>query len=187
MNTQTVESTLETALADAKQELANAEAERARLEVRIVHLRTEAAGLEAALARRRETIPEPNTADVSSRQTNTNQGQIVLKDISIPPNSIDPAIAGVATLVMLLIDKHQDWITKKRASAVELVLRSAERPLHRTVITQTLQRVGRPKDTLRDVSAALAYLNRTQKAIPIGDGVWVHIDFSRQYLEQNSN
>ena len=79
--------------------------------------------------------------------------------------------------MLLLVELHQMWAEKKRASAVELVLATAKRPVHRTAITEALQRVGRPNETLQDVAAALAYLNRKGRARPIGDGFWVHIDF----------
>ncbi len=98
-------------------------------------------------------------------------------------SSADPAVAGVATLVLVLMEAHRDWATKKRATAVELVLRVAARPVHRTDIAEILQRVGRPKDNLREVSAALAYLHRIGKAKPVGDGIWAHADGANRYVE----
>jgi hypothetical protein len=37
--------------------------------------------------------------------------------------------------------------------------------------------VGRPNDTVEDAVAALAYLNRSNRARPVGDGFWLHLDF----------
>jgi len=181
VSSQILEETLEAALLDARVALAGAENERATLETRVSHLRTEVAGLEAALFRRRLTQPSGSDSPVAGLI-----GLQIPKGANLPPSfvlpPIDSPIVGVATLVIMLIELHHDWTSKKRASAVELVLRSARTPLHRGAITETLQRVGRPKDTLRDVSAALAYLHRMDRVKPIGDGIWVHADFANHYV-----
>jgi hypothetical protein len=177
-----LEQTLEAALLDARLALTVAEGERADLETRVEDLRTEVAGLEAALVRRHLTQSSASDAPIAAliyRQPTT--GAIHASGSVLPP--IDSPIAGVATLVIMLIQLHHDWTSKKRASAVELVLRSAQIPLHRGAITETLQRVGRPKDNLRDVSAALAYLHRMDRVKPIGDGIWVHTDFASRYVD----
>ena len=173
------EQTLEAALADARTELAKAEAARATAETRVLQLRTEVAGLEAAVARRQLAA----VAAVSPPGLPALGVSIPTLDFSRLTPPVDPAVAGVAALVLILMAAHHDWATKKRATAVELVLRSASRPLHRLGITETLQRVGRPKENLRDVSAALAYLHRSGRAKPIGDGIWVHVDFADRYLK----
>ena len=172
----TVEEALEVALADARASLVQAEAEKAQLEMRVMRLRQEVDGLEVAVARRR------GPSDLSTRHAD-DLAMLQFKGTSlVSPRtpSGDPAVAGVAMLVTLLLALRQDWVTKKRASAVELVLQAAERPLHRREVTQILQRVGRTKDTLADVSAALAYLNRTGRAVPVGDGVWAVPTTSRK-------
>jgi hypothetical protein len=178
VRSQRLEQTLEALLVDARAALADAEAERAAAETRVDGLRSEVVGLEAALVRQR--MPADGS---TAAQSPTSATPLVPSPAAnfLNPN-IDSPGAGVATLVMMLMALHQDWTTKKRASAVELVLRSASKPLHRAAITETLQRVGRPKDSLRDVSAALAYLHRSNRARPIGDGIWVHVDFAGQYI-----
>ena len=140
---------------------------RAAAEVRVAELRTEVSGLEAAIARRRPSAGLPSSKNSPDLLRFGGSPQFGLSDA-------DSAVAGVAALVVLLMELHRDWATKKRATAVELVLLGASKPLHRSDITETLHRVGRPKDNLRDVSAALAYLHRINKVKPVGDGMWVH-------------
>jgi len=178
-----VEETLELALGEARSALSAAELRRAHAESLVAKLRTEVAGLEAAVARRAH-----EDAQSSIRLGQTAVPSLIRSGVpSSVPSSVDPTVLGIATLVLLLMEAHRDWATKKRATAVELVLRGARRPVHRSDITETLQRVGRPKENLRDVSAALAYLHRIGKVKPIGDGSWVHSDVADQYIETGSS
>jgi hypothetical protein len=98
-----------------------------------------------------------------------------------------PTAAGVAALVLLLMDLHGNWVNKKRAGAVESVLKVAGAPVHRGDIAEALKRLGR-QDTLESVSAALAYLNRSGRAHPVGDGFWAagivqSINFAKEVKE----
>jgi hypothetical protein len=178
--------TLESALSNARSALSQAENSRAEYEVRTQALRVEVAGLEAAIGRRRaaflyDSRPTPEAGVASSAAQTAMQHRVgggsQLSVTDQPPFGGVATGAEVGALVLLLVELHQMWAEKKRASAVELVLATAKRPVHRTAITEALQRVGRPNETLQDVAAALAYLNRKGRARPIGDGFWVHIDF----------
>lgn len=159
-----LESSLEEALRQAQAALQDAERQHAEMEVRVQALRIEVAGLEAALQRRTEQRPAPS----SSASKSPVLGPTFLTT-PVLPNS--PAAAGVATLVILLLEVRGSWVNKKRAAAVESVLQVAGGPVHRSDIAEALKRLGR-SDTLESVSAALAYLNRSGRAHPVGDGYW---------------
>lgn len=164
--TESVESSLERALHEAVSALATAELERASWELKVQGLRTEVAGIEAALNRRRapaSLVPTPVTVS----------GSVGTPDWDPEQVPVVAAAAGVAALVLLLMDVHKNWTKKKRAAAVESVLKIAGRPVHRSEITEALMRLGRTGDSLEYVSAALAYLNREGRARPTGDGFWV--------------
>lgn len=159
-----LESSLEEALRQATTALQDAERQHAQLEVRVQALRTEVAGIEAALQRRKEQQP----ASVAAPQP-TNVLDPKFFAVSDLPHS--PTVAGVAALVLVLMDVHSNWVNKKRAAAVESVLQVAGGPVHRSDVAEALKRLGR-SDTLESVSAALAYLNRSGRAHPVGDGYW---------------
>jgi gamma-glutamyltranspeptidase len=159
-----LESSLEEALRQAKTALLDAERQHAQLEVHVQALRTEVAGIDAALHRRREQGTAPRAAPVPTKVLDPK----FLAAAALPES---PAAAGVAALVLLLMDLHSNWVSKKRAAAVESVLKVAGRPVHRGDIAEALKRLGR-SDTLESVSAALAYLNKSGKAHPVGDGYW---------------
>jgi hypothetical protein len=175
-----LESSLEVALSQAKSTLQDAERKHAQLEVRVQALRTEVAGIEAAIQRRREQQPAPTAASVPKNGLDS-------KFHSAPVMPGSPTAAGVAALVLLLMDLHGNWVNKKRAGAVESVLKVAGAPVHRGDIAEALKRLGR-QDTLESVSAALAYLNRSGRAHPVGDGFWAagivqSINFAKEVKE----
>jgi hypothetical protein len=157
-----LESSLEEALREATTALHDAERQHAQLEVRVQGLRTEVAGIEAALQRRKGQRPAPTGATVQTKVLDPKFA------VSALPES---SAAGVAALVLLLMDLHGNWVNKKRAAAVESVLKVAGGPVHRGHVAEALKRLGR-SDTLESVSAALAYLNRSGRAHPVGDGFW---------------
>jgi hypothetical protein len=159
-----LESSLEEALRQAKAALQDAERQHAQLEVRVQALRTEVAGIEAALQRRKEQQPVFAAAPKSTSVLDP-------KFFAVSPLPGSPTVAGVAALVLVLMDLHGNWVNKKRAAAVESVLQVAGGPVHRSDIAEALKRLGR-SDTLESVSAALAYLNRSGRAHPVGDGYW---------------
>jgi hypothetical protein len=159
-----IDVSLETALEESKAALAKAERRRAELEVEVQSLQTEVAGIEAALKRRRESS-NPSIFKPAS-------GVFTPTTFATPAFPDTYPVVGLATLVLLLMDLHNNWTNKKRATAVESVLQVANKPIHRTDITDALGRLGRVSDTLESVSAALAYLNRSGRARPIGDGYW---------------
>jgi hypothetical protein len=159
-----LESSLEEALRQAQAALQDAERQYAQQEVRVQALRTEVAGIEAALQRRKDQRPVP-----SSSVSISNVLDPKFLTVTALPDS--PAVAGVATLVILLLEVRGNWVNKKRAAAVESVLKVAGGPVHRSDIAEALKRLGR-SDTLESVSAALAYLNRSGRAHPVGDGYW---------------
>jgi hypothetical protein len=160
-----VEISLEVALQEARLALEDAERQRAEWELRVESLQTEISGVEAALNRRRAA---------ESRSVDSAGGGTPIKAMSMDSPTLPATAAGVgvAALVILLMDVHKNWTNKKRAAAVESVLRAAGRPVHRTEVTEALSRLGRNSDTLEYVSAALAYLNRAGRARPTGDGFW---------------
>jgi hypothetical protein len=160
-----LESSLEEALRQAKTALGDAERQHAQLEVRVQALRTEVAGIEAALQRRKEARPAALSSSVPKI------GVLDPKFLAVSTLPESPAAAGVATLVLLLMELRGNWVNKKRAAAVESVLQVAGGPVHRGDIAEALKRLGR-SDTLESVSAALAYLNRSGRAHPVGDGYW---------------
>jgi hypothetical protein len=160
-----IESSLEEALRQAKTALQDAERQHAQLEVRVQALRTEVAGIEAALQRRKDQRPVPTATFESIKVLDP-------KFLAVSALPESPSAAGVAALVLLLMDLHSNWVNKKRAAAVESVLKVAGGPVHRADIAEALKRLGR-SDTLESVSAALAYLNRSMRAHPVGDGYWV--------------
>jgi hypothetical protein len=159
-----LESSLEEALRQAKMALQDAEREHAQLELRVQGLRTEVAGIGAALQRRKEQQPVPTATSVPTKVLDP-------KYVAASALPESPAVAGVAALVLLLMDLHGNWVNKKRAASVESVLKVAGGPVHRADIAEALKRLGR-SDTLESVSAALAYLNRSMRAHPVGDGYW---------------
>jgi hypothetical protein len=160
-----LESSLEEALRQAQAALQDAERQHAQLEVRVQALRTEVAGIEAALQRRKEQRPAASSSPVSTNKV------LDPKFLVVSPLPESPAAAGVATMVLLLMELRGNWVSKKRAAAVESVLKVAGGPVHRSDIAEALKRLGR-SDTLESVSAALAYLNRSGRAHPVGDGYW---------------
>jgi hypothetical protein len=166
MMSDTVERSLEGALQEAKSELAAAELQRAAWELKVQALHTEIVGVEAALKRKRIATSPPLRPNPTP-----GSGLTPTWDSQLVPTT--PAAAGVAALVLLLVDVHKNWTTKKRAAAVESVLKVAGRPVHRSEVTEALKRLGRTGDTLEYVSAALAYLNREGRARPTGDGYWI--------------
>jgi|ERR1700722_3408077 len=163
MGAEDIERSLESALEDARAALSAAEGRRAEMEIKVQSLRTEVAGLEAAIERRKHSdASKPDTPLV--RATNSNP----FVAPALPDGS---AAAGVAALVLLMMGLHTNWTNKKRAAAVDSVLKVAGRPVHRSEIVEALKRLGR-SDTLESVSAALAHLNRSARAHPVGDGFW---------------
>jgi hypothetical protein len=158
-----IESSLEAALQEAKTALADTERRRAELELQVRSLQAEVAGIEAALRRRRKAA-----SPVVSGPLTTLDPKLLAT--SALPGS--PAAAGVAALVLLMMGIHTNWTNKKRAATVEWVLKVADGPVHRTDVAEALERLGRSSDTLESVSAALAYLNRSGRAHPVGDGYW---------------
>jgi hypothetical protein len=159
-----LEKSLEEALLQAKSALMDAERQHAQLEIRVQGLRTEVAGIEASLSRRKAQQAVQWPAAPSSKVLDPK-----VFAVSTLPES--PTAAGVAAIVLLLMDLHGNWVNKKRAAAVESVLKVAGGPVHRSDIAEALKRLGR-SDTLEAVSAALAYLNRSGRAHPVGDGFW---------------
>ena len=159
-----LESSLEEALRQATTALHDAERQHAQLEVRVQGLRTEVAGIEAALQRRKEQRPAPTGGSEPTKVLDP-------KFLAVSALPESPTAAGVAALVLLLMDLHGNWVNKKRAAAVESVLKVAGGPVHRGDVAEALKRLGR-SDTLESVSAALAYLNRSGRAHPVGDGFW---------------
>ncbi|MHB8457449.1 MAG: hypothetical protein ACYDBS_07140, partial [Acidimicrobiales bacterium] len=157
---------LEEALVEARAALVEAETDFARHEVAVANLRVEVAGLEAAIARR-----GPITTDHLPLWNQPRAGSLNRPSYA----AVGGSGLAVGALVLLLMETRRDWATKKRASAVELVLMTADQPVHRTDITEALRRVGRTKETIENVSAALAYLKTAGRAEPLGDGYWKHV------------
>lgn len=133
-------------LAETDSPLKLAEAELRSAQEKIDKIKAERYGLELALARRQGN-PEP---PAPTRE--------VTDPITVTPAPHAP-----------------DWGGLARTEAALRVLAIAGRSMHRKEILLEIHRRGR-NDTLDDLSAALAYLNRTHRVVSLGKGVWASPD-----------
>ena len=136
-------------LADVEGRLAAAQLRLQELHNRVEELEAERYGLQLALSRRTEGLPEPDL---------------------IPPQDVDPPAGGANAAPPYA----GYWQLLSRAEAVERVLEGADRPLTRQEVLGLLQQAGRQDDTADAVSAALAYLQRIDRAARTGRSQWVY-------------
>lgn len=131
--------------------LAAAEVELHRLQERIRELQAERYGLQLALARRFEEPPE--VAEPAAARPPPGK---------LPGNELR---------------SEELWNVLSRAEAVERVLEAADRPLNRQEVVTMLEQAGRQGDTPDAVSAALAYLQRIDRATRAGRNQWTLLPY----------
>ena len=136
-------------LAETEHPLAEAELELHKLQARIGELQAERYGLQLALARL-----QPATVEV---QEPTAGG--TLPD-EAPSDELQPEVF---------------WQMLSRAEAVERILERSDNPLTRQELVAMLRAAGRQDDSPDAVSAALAYLQRIDRAARAGRNQWVFV------------
>lgn len=168
-------------LAAADAEVRAAEAKRARLQV-------ELQGLRLALERVRESEGRSASAQGSSRSSGSASATVNVQGraqgAALSGGSASPVVIRTAFDVVppvtdeargraFPVDRAAEWLELNRAGAVERVLWEHRESMHRRDVVRTLADHGR-NDNISAVSAALAYLNRTGRAVGQGHGMWVH-------------
>lgn len=145
-------------LAETEAPLAEAELELHRLQGRIAELQSERYGLQLALARRQHPAEAdgPRVAEMPPHEFPTDE---------FPTDELQSEVF---------------WQMLSRAEAVERILERSDRPLTRQEVVAMLRAAGRPDDTADAVSAALAYLQRIDRAARAGRNQWVLVPLAAQ-------
>lgn len=136
-------------LSEAEEALVEAEQARQEATLREEAFRAEVEGLRIALSAHHPK-PQATTLFQRAKEAATN-GVIIAAEVAVA---------------------RDEWRAMPRTDAIERVYAEVKKPLHRKELVTQLQMRGRT-DSLIDVSAALAYLKRVNRAESLGQGRWL--------------